>query len=332
MIPAKPPPAKTDLAAGSMTMTPTENNLLALPPELRNVVLKNLNEVDLADVAQVSRQCRLDCSDPSLPQTRTAIIRCRPSAVTDPTMLSMQHMTNPLVPVLLRIQAASCRFTGRFTGVQIYNHKALPKITAREAKPIIKNLKLPLVTHLDMSFPEEAKNWTEDEKQMPPSVAKIWSQIMPNLTDVNLDRHKVGANVLADFSRNCPKLDKLEFRHGIFAASVSGFDLNKCEHLKQLLLDNTAFATTEKEGENMFEDPDHEACPFSLCLENLERASLKKAKYFNSATNTEPKAFTQIGLMKFVRAAKRLRWFRSDLSAKNIAILKEERPEITFTN
>ena len=34
--------------------------------------------------------------------------------------------------------------------------------------------------------------------------------------------------------------------------------------------------------------------------------------------------------MNFVRHAPKLKWFQSDLSLENVAILKQERPEIVF--
>lgn len=46
--------------------------------------------------------------------------------------------------------------------------------------------------------------------------------------------------------------------------------------------------------------------------------------------DTEP--IPQGMLMKMVRNLSRLRWLRSDLSPENIAILHQERPEVTFVS
>jgi hypothetical protein len=35
-------------------------------------------------------------------------------------------------------------------------------------------------------------------------------------------------------------------------------------------------------------------------------------------------------LIRFVRNAPNLRWFRSDLTPENVAMLKAERPDVTF--
>jgi hypothetical protein len=63
---------------------------------------------------------------------------------------------------------------------------------------------------------------------------------------------------------------------------------------------------------------------------NLERVTLKHAVYRSRTINwTE---LPQEALMKFVRHTPKLRWFCSDLTQDNIAILKEERPDVEFCN
>jgi hypothetical protein len=66
---------------------------------------------------------------------------------------------------------------------------------------------------------------------------------------------------------------------------------------------------------------------------NLERVILKHADYlevFNHRSRW--KELPQEALIKFVRHTSKLRWFCSDLTQENIAILKEERPEVEFCN
>jgi hypothetical protein len=62
---------------------------------------------------------------------------------------------------------------------------------------------------------------------------------------------------------------------------------------------------------------------------NLERVTLKNADYSNSSDH-HWKELPQEALIKFVRHSPNLRWFCSDLTQDNIAILKEERPEVVF--
>jgi hypothetical protein len=64
---------------------------------------------------------------------------------------------------------------------------------------------------------------------------------------------------------------------------------------------------------------------------NLERVTLKRAEY-HTVNNCRWEVLPQEALIKFVRHAPKLRWFCSDLAQGNIAILKEERPEVELCN
>jgi hypothetical protein len=67
---------------------------------------------------------------------------------------------------------------------------------------------------------------------------------------------------------------------------------------------------------------------------NLERVSLKHATYLerHDSCGDYWKELPQEALIKFVRQTPKLRWFCSDLTLENIAILKEERSEGEFCN
>jgi hypothetical protein len=65
---------------------------------------------------------------------------------------------------------------------------------------------------------------------------------------------------------------------------------------------------------------------------NLERVTLKHAEYYSGNDNWKVKVLPQEALMKFVQHTPKLRWFCSDLTVQNIAILKEKRPEVEFCN
>jgi hypothetical protein len=66
---------------------------------------------------------------------------------------------------------------------------------------------------------------------------------------------------------------------------------------------------------------------------NLERVTLKHVDYIEyDYVNDNWKALPEEALVKFVRHTPKLRWFCSDLTQENIAILKEERPEVEFCN
>jgi hypothetical protein len=67
---------------------------------------------------------------------------------------------------------------------------------------------------------------------------------------------------------------------------------------------------------------------------NLERVTLKHVTYLErydrNSVDDYWKQLPQEALINFVRHTPKLRWFCSDLTQENIAILKKERPEVEF--
>jgi hypothetical protein len=109
-----------------------------------------------------------------------------------------------------------------------------------------------------------------------------------------------------------------------------GTALMACQSLKEIYMADSIFFyalvdTIIRQGEWRYRD--------IFCLRHcnafLERVSLKNAKYC-SFLEGHPQIFPQFGLVRFVRGTPSLRWFRSDLSPENVAILQAERPEVTF--
>lgn len=89
---------------------------------------------------------------------------------------------------------------------------------------------------------------------------------------------------------------------------------------------------------NGYGDPESDNYLFMWCnKKGLECVSIKNATWRDS---DDTRRFRRGGsgvlpqevLIKFVRKTPSLRWFRSDLTAANVAMLKEERPEITFVS
>jgi hypothetical protein len=61
----------------------------------------------------------------------------------------------------------------------------------------------------------------------------------------------------------------------------------------------------------------------------LERLSIKNAVSWHNADNPKVRLEQDL-VMKLVRHHPTLCWLRSDLTEENVAILKRERPEVTF--
>jgi hypothetical protein len=105
--------------------------------------------------------------------------------------------------------------------------------------------------------------------------------------------------------------------------------------LKEIYMDDSVF-TYDLGGSQAMHALSERWVSYSIfchCNANLVRVSFKNAKcrkrdIFGSPEF--PQAYPQIGLLNFVRNTPSLRWFGSDLSPENVAILQAERPEVTF--
>lgn len=158
------------------------------------------------------------------------------------------------------------------------------------------------------------------------------AKILPNLRQIDFSNSNTGVSGLRKLIQNCSRLEKITWNN-IPASSgmdINGYDLEKATNLKEIYMDDAEFF----------------ACPFMFhqsSLEShiypriflfhqcgsskLERISIRNATYGNAVY------FPQEALIKFVRKAPpSLRWFRSNLTAENITMLRLERPAIECVN
>ena len=83
-----------------------------------------------------------------------------------------------------------------------------------------------------------------------------------------------------------------------------------------------------------FTSPNHADTNYHMLMycSGLERLSIKNVSWSSRFGPMDDGIFpvTQEMIIKFVRRTPTLRWLRSDLTAENIAMLKQERPQVTF--
>jgi hypothetical protein len=150
--------------------------------DLRIRILQNLDEDDLANFAISSRQCLLDCSDPSLPQSRAATIRLN----------NMERIS--FLRALGKLQSASVRGvfdTGsRYTRFKLIGSGGAMKVTNELRCQIIYGETFFAQCHcLDMSFSSEAEHsWKKKDKQVAACIPRLLSKVMPNIREVDLFR------------------------------------------------------------------------------------------------------------------------------------------------
>lgn len=199
-------------------------------------------------------------------------------------------------------------------------------------KAILIDLPLQLtgVVSLDMSLPPSPVD------QLPgalgSTLALVLASILPNLREVNLSNTKLCCEPLQELTETCPRLEKITWNNidRDFGVSIDGEHMMSATNLKELYMDDAVFCGPFPSILSDMENDDYRSKMFlfHMCSTVLERVSIKNVAYGYGRD-----VLPQNALIKFIRnAPSTLRWFRSDLTHKNIAILRLERPDIEFVN
>jgi hypothetical protein len=294
-------------------------------------ILQFLGEENLANAAQVSSRFREECCHPVLSQKRTVTIRCVRSRRIDYNLPKVQVKYAASLSSLLH-KVTQMEESGKFalfTKLKLEQHNHLDRLSSREVRLFLQgNSVRATVTALDLSFPNRM---FQKDRVLKVCVPTSLSALMKNLREVNLSNAKVSQSVLRDFAHNCPLLEKVVWNNYCKASLnrwdfISGAELSYCQNLKDISMDDWYFnCYTPKSAP--FQAPGGQVCIFFHCNSKLERVSLKNARCYS---HQKRERMPQAVLIQFVRHTPSLRWFRSDLSPENVAILQAERPEITF--
>ena len=161
------------------------------------------------------------------------------------------------------------------------------------------------------------------------SLPFMLARILPNLREVDLSTTGCYYHVLDHISTTCARLEKVTWNNidRSSAISVDGAEMNSATNLKEIYMDGAQFYDLFNDSDHDtydFEDDDHpDIFLFHRCRSKvLERISIRNAR---------DGSITQNMLIKFIRKAPTsLRWFRSDLTPANMAMLRLERPGIEF--
>lgn len=280
--------------------------------DLRLRILSYASPFDLAEFACVSRQSRLDCRDPTLPQERWAVI----------------SSSGSIYDLLYKLKAGEMqgRFQ-RFRYLKLRNANLLLRENTEVVRQIFGRNRIRGVTRLDMSLSTNTR--TKKERQVAACVPKSMAKIMPHLKEVDLSNINVSQSAISDFAKRCPLLEMFHWHNCKYASAfVTGQDFKACRNLKEIHMNDANFYASQYQIAAMEEDGDKVACLFYFVRETLERVSIQNAACHSYGQKSKP--VTQKALMKFVRSAPNLKWFQSDLTLDNIAILQVERPGIVF--
>lgn len=182
------------------------------------------------------------------------------------------------------------------------------------------------ITNLDIS---ESTNSTVEHHSIF-HVLKVF-HLLPNLRELDCSHLGVSpkGNTLSIGNR-CHELRRVTATccRNIMCLNGSGFERAPSHSELYVILypwDMISFESTNNEEAEMF---------LFMDFRGLESLSIKGATWEQCTSchdvKHKPNAIPQAALMKMVRNHRSLRWLRSDLSEENLAILKSERPDITF--
>merc|ERR1712224_846401 len=128
---------------------------------------------------------------------------------------------------------------------------------------------------------------------------------------------------------NLPLLKKVTWNR-TSGLCVSGFEFKNCSALVELILDDSLFSgawdVVDWDRRRRRGRRRKDGFLFFRCCKSLERLSIRNARSSIPSCNYSP--CPQEFLIKFVRNAPSLQWFRSDLSKENMEMLRKERPGI----
>ena len=103
--------------------------------------------------------------------------------------------------------------------------------------------------------------------------------------------------------------------------------------LQEIYMDNSVFVCDDRDFSDLNNHPCKHIFMF-FCPELLTRVSIQNCSYKHRYRKTTSgfEEMPQAALIKFVRNAPKLRWFRSNLNIENIVMLRRERPLVQFVN
>ena len=154
--------------------------------------------------------------------------------------------------------------------------------------------------------------------------------LFPNMREIDLSHLQVSGALAV--SPGFPHVKRVTWNHLDRAMYLSGSCLPRT--LLELFVDGSCFLSARESRDatqRVYESPGT-ASLLGSCI-HLERLSIKDATFCCRFTPAEIKfPVTQNMLIEMVRNLVSLKWLRSDLTPENIAMLQQERSDITFVS
>ena len=203
------------------------------------------------------------------------------------------------------------------------------------------NFRMEGIRSLNMSLPPSTKFTTRGANNISMTLPRALFCILPNIRVLDLSNWVVGyhsGKFIEDFSTNWPYLEKITWNNIPRWTEIylDGIDMRPWKNLNEIIMDNCTFYCAYGMLNWMSDLTTNQISSrpkyflFHRCRKGLERVSIQNATCYD--TRGCNIIIPQSALIKFVRNTPTLKWFRSDLTQKNINMLQKERPLIELLN
>lgn len=288
------------------------------------IIMKFIGDADdLNSLAMCTRRCREVRNDISLDQTRTGTILCKSGSTVFDVVAKFGYGAHGRRSV----------FTGnriRLIGLERLSDTDMSD--ARLERPNIYRSQMGRITSICLMSSSTSGQHHGDISE---GTCNALFACFPNLREVEFHSTELlTSSAMCEIFWHCPFLSRMTLNASDIV--LAGFGKSSCGKecisisLTDLCVDH-CILHGGKYGENYWSSETHVGNDWMWknCL-LLERISMKNTLW--RPRNSVARPLPQQMIMKFVRHASQLRWLRSDLTAENIAILKQERPEVTFVS
>lgn len=300
------------------------HSLMNLNDNVQVNILSFLSFNELNEFDMCSQRCREIRGHESLDQTRVG------------TVIFTENSTAESFANAIGQYSRNAVFTGNRTHLRVVGLDRVQSESWNAMTVVHARVLLPGVVILDVSCIQQ-ENRIRLQGESLRAVSYAFNALLsklPNLRELDASHLKV--NKTFDYFTLYSKLERVTWT-GCDSLSLCGFDFRQAPNLTELMLDD--FLDKYDELQNVFlrrytkEETRNDGRNWYMWrhCSSLERLSFNNATYICSDM-AAPEPIPQEMLIKMVRHHSNLRWLRSDLTAENIAMLKQEKPGITFVS
>lgn len=267
-------------------------------------ILSYLPAEDMNSFAMCGQDCRRVRANESLDQTRTGTIIWTENTTFDSFCNIMRESAHIFAGNRTRLKIVGIEhFFWIFSTLENYNAPHLQEVRS-----------------LDCSFSKG--------RSLGVFSVSALSGIFPNLQEIDLSNTTSAYAFGRPFLPSVTKITWTDSR----SLWLCGSDFRGVANLTHLVLDTSTFRALGK-NLSVANFCNHPSSFMFMKCSRLERVSLKGATMKHSGKEEdEPIPLFQELLINMVRRHPSFSWLRSDLTAENIAMLKQERPEIAFVS